>query len=171
MVLTAAVSTTAAVKRNLYGLYNKAARIIAEKEYHPHICGPAHKASSLRHHYRNLVIGSKTSRDLCPFLTSCKPFFAHARSQRMTTVYAIGSFGRKCQMKKIYDGVPSSPSSKRIRSRKRSSFPRKSVYCTVVHFPFFIYMYQNRMNLNNLSTCQAQPIRYNSVSLGWRVTV
>ena len=31
----------------------------------------------------NLVIGSKTSRDLSPFLTSCKPFFAHARSQRM----------------------------------------------------------------------------------------
>ena len=45
----------------------------------------------------------------------------------MTTVYAIGSFGRKCQMKKIYHGVPSSPSSKRIRSRKGSSFPRKSV--------------------------------------------
>ena len=48
--------------------------------------------------------------------------------------------------KKIYHGVPSSPSSKRIRSRKRSSFPRKSVYCTVVHFQ--IYIYQNRMNLN-----------------------
>ena len=32
---------------------------------------------------KNLVIGSKTSRDLSPFLTSCKPFFAHARSQRM----------------------------------------------------------------------------------------
>ena len=31
----------------------------------------------------NLVIGSKTSRDLSPFLTSCKPFLAHARSQRM----------------------------------------------------------------------------------------
>ena len=29
----------------------------------------------------NLVIGSKTSRALSPFLTSCKPFFAHARSQ------------------------------------------------------------------------------------------
>ena len=32
---------------------------------------------------QNLVIGSETSRDLSPFLTSCKPFFAHARSQRM----------------------------------------------------------------------------------------
>ena len=43
---TAAVSTTTAVERNLYGLYNKSARIIAGKECHPDICGSAHQASS-----------------------------------------------------------------------------------------------------------------------------
>ena len=32
---------------------------------------------------KQIKCGSKTSRVLSPFLTSCKPFFAHARSQRM----------------------------------------------------------------------------------------
>ena len=41
------------------------------------------KSFKTRGQWQNLVIGSKTSRDLSPFLTSCKPFFAHARSQPM----------------------------------------------------------------------------------------
>ena len=48
---TAAVSTTTAVGRNLYVLYNKSARIVAGKEYYPDICGSAHQASSFCCHH------------------------------------------------------------------------------------------------------------------------
>ena len=44
--ITVAASTTIAVGRNLYGLHYRFTRIIAEKEYHPDICGSAHQASS-----------------------------------------------------------------------------------------------------------------------------
>ena len=84
----------------------------------------------------NLVIGSETSRDLRPFLTSCKPFFAghaltHDRRSGFVDYGIRGGFLRAKIMKmsneKICHRVPFSPSSKRIRSRKGSSFARKPV--------------------------------------------
>ena len=112
----------------------------------------------------NLVIGSKTSRALSPFLTSCKPFFAHARSQRM----GFDDYGIRDRFlrAKMSNEKNLSWCALLLKFKKNQIYKRKLVSSQIrlVHFPFFIY--QNRMNLhvNNLLTCQAQ--RYNSVSLG-----
>ena len=94
----------------------------------------------------------------------------HFLCSKLWTVADTSSFAPKlCRMlEKICRGVPSSPISKRIRKKEArflanpfSSFPTfagAALGCYNVTNPHFSV---------DLLTCQAAPMGYNSVSLGW----